>query len=523
MNTNELRKWLEEKEGKTFLKKYQKEKKDRYPSDHDYKGFFFKYAAFITTVLLSLGLLSSILIYVRTSDPFKASAVAFLIVWLVVFLRYFLWAIYHYNVNYGLTIKDWKKIEEARERFKNGEHVFPHEMQGRTFNPYRSQTFGIPRGTVRGMLAFTLLFGAIAILIASMGMDQQDLQNTLIRDQFEFFKTAFLMMMAFYFGDKSLRFLQNRWKGPQTQEGNTTFNRTSNKQETPTTPSSENNEVAEDDAIHLEDDHIFATDEGLETANNSMTDIKKQMNLFGTSSPTPDLIHISDVTDDEDEGEDGHINIKYPRTPIIDAGHGGILNGKYTTGNMKKYEFNGPGQKNFTIYEGVVNRKIALKLIEKLEAKGLPYYSLNADDPRDTPLLTRVKQANELYKTDKSCYYLSIHSNANSSVLKGKGIKARGFEIWTSKGKTKSDMVAKIAGEAYKKHFAEKYRWRGLKEANFTVLAKTHCPAILVENLFFDNYDEATFLNSDEGQEAIADCLFDAVQAIYDSYDEQDV
>ena len=162
-----------------------------------------------------------------------------------------------------------------------------------------------------------------------------------------------------------------------------------------------------------------------------------------------------------------------------------------------------------------------MKLIDKLEEKGLPYYNLNADDPRDSSLSSRVAQANELYKTDKSCYYLSIHSNANSSMLKGKGITANGFEVWTSKGNTKSDMVAKIAGDAYKKHFAKNFRWRGLKEANFTVLSKTHCPAILVENLFFDNYKEAKFLMSEEGQEAIANCLAEAAQNIYDSYEEQ--
>src|SRR5690606_29238605 len=36
----------------------------------------------------------------------------------------------------------------------------------------------------------------------------------LVRQQFEFFETAFLMMIAFYFGDKSLRYLQKRWRDP---------------------------------------------------------------------------------------------------------------------------------------------------------------------------------------------------------------------------------------------------------------------------------------------------------------------
>jgi len=60
------------------------------------------------------------------------------------------------------------------------------------------------------MIAFTLLFGAIAVLIVSIGMRNQWDENTVFWDQYEFFKTAFLMMIAFYFGSRSLQYLQNR-------------------------------------------------------------------------------------------------------------------------------------------------------------------------------------------------------------------------------------------------------------------------------------------------------------------------
>ena len=51
------------------------------------------------------------------------------------------------------------------------------------------------------------------------------------------------------------------------------------------------------------------------------------------------------------------------------------------------------------------------------------------------------------------------------------------------------------------------------KEENFYVLKQTHCPAILVENLFFDNRKEAEFLLSDAGQTQIAMTLFEAILA----------
>src|SRR5690606_32367744 len=41
----------------------------------------------------------------------------------------------------------------------------------------------------------------------------------LVRQQFEFFETAFLMMIAFYFGDKSLRYLKDRWADPNRGTG----------------------------------------------------------------------------------------------------------------------------------------------------------------------------------------------------------------------------------------------------------------------------------------------------------------
>ena len=61
------------------------------------------------------------------------------------------------------------------------------------------------------MIAFTLLFGALAMLVASIGMKNELDPASMFWDQYEFFKTAFLMMIAFYFGSRSLQYLnQNK-------------------------------------------------------------------------------------------------------------------------------------------------------------------------------------------------------------------------------------------------------------------------------------------------------------------------
>ena len=91
--------------------------------------------------------------------------------------------------------------------------------------------------------------------------------------------------------------------------------------------------------------------------------------------------------------------------------------------------------------------------------------------------------------------------------------------MFSSVGETPSDVLARIAGQEYKRHFNGMFRFRGVKEANFRVLKSTRCPAILVENLFFDNYFEAKYLLSDEGQEAIANCLLDIVRSIHFYYE----
>ncbi len=190
------------------------------------------------------------------------------------------------------------------------------------------------------------------------------------------------------------------------------------------------------------------------------------------------------------------------KTILVDAGHGGIHQGKYMTdpkwGKFYKHS------EDFIAYEGVTNRAIAKLLMEKLKAAGIPYVQIH-HDYLDTPLSGLVVNANAV-KGDT--IYLSIHSNA------GKG---KGFEVFTSKGETKSDRYAEILCQVLKKDFPE-YPFRqdtrdgdSDKEEDFYVLKHTNCPAVLVELLFFDELEQAKFLNSPQGQERLANALFKAV------------
>jgi N-acetylmuramoyl-L-alanine amidase len=192
---------------------------------------------------------------------------------------------------------------------------------------------------------------------------------------------------------------------------------------------------------------------------------------------------------------------------LIDAGHGGIdSKGNYTTAPAKQFLF----EDGLLIREGVINRLIANNLHRKLQKIGIDF-ALIHDEVKDLPLHTRAEIANKINAKRGNGIFLSIHSNA------GKG---EGFEFFTSKGETNSDKLVPFMFSAYKKAFPNmKFRIDMAdgdtdKEENFTVLTATSMPAILVENLFFDNRVEADFLLSETGQEMIANTLLGFIEEV---------
>lgn len=125
-------------------------------------------------------------------------ALGLMLLWIGLLIAYYAWAIYFYNINLGLTNQDWAEIRERKQYVPESADDIPSE------NPNAAQTLGLPPGTLRGTIALTLLVGGIAMAVASLGMDPTVKANSFIVDNFDFFKTAFLMMIAFYFGSKAL-------------------------------------------------------------------------------------------------------------------------------------------------------------------------------------------------------------------------------------------------------------------------------------------------------------------------------
>jgi len=133
---------------------------------------------------------------------FKNLTVSIIISWLVVLVAYYAWALYFYNINYGWSEDDWLRFRKE----KGNNPVITEDEP--VANPHKEETLGLPPGTVRGTVALTLLIGGTAMTIAALSFGDRLKDNELLIDNFDFFKKAFLMMIAFYFGTKSLEILQ---------------------------------------------------------------------------------------------------------------------------------------------------------------------------------------------------------------------------------------------------------------------------------------------------------------------------
>lgn len=196
------------------------------------------------------------------------------------------------------------------------------------------------------------------------------------------------------------------------------------------------------------------------------------------------------------------------KTIVLDFGHGGLdKSGRYTTGTKKMHTFS----ETEIAYEGVINRQIGKRLQRKLAGTNLNIITtVDADDPTDVSLGNRVRTANK--QNPKETILISIHSNAFNT-------RVRGFELFTSKGLTESDKIAESIADEVEQVYKElnlKLRYDLSdgdkdKEADFYVLRKSKCPAVLIECLFFDNYEDYKHLTDVYFQERLAIAIYKGI------------
>ena len=195
---------------------------------------------------------------------------------------------------------------------------------------------------------------------------------------------------------------------------------------------------------------------------------------------------------------------------LLDPGHGGIIDGVYQTSGKRSPIWEDGTQ----LFEGEFTRDIVSRIQMKLNELNIDNQDIVNSD-KDISLKRRVGIANSIHSRKRNCIYVSVHANA---FKKNKG---KGWEVWTSRGETKSDEYATFFFDAMKEEFSDYNTWRVDtsdgdvdKESNFYVLKNTSMPALLTENFFMTHWDDYKIISSEEGRQKIADAHVNAIMKI---------
>ena len=180
---------------------------------------------------------------------------------------------------------------------------------------------------------------------------------------------------------------------------------------------------------------------------------------------------------------------------LIDPGHGIDTPGKRSPDGL--------------FLEYLWNRQVADLILEGLVSAGIDA-SLVVTETNDVSLRNRVNRVNTICNRlgASNVLLVSIHANAagNGSVW----MNAKGWSCYTSKGKTKSDQVAECLYDAFEEEFQDRKIRKDMSdgdrdwEENFYVLQKSRCPAVLLENFYYDNREECAWMLQEETKKRIA-------------------
>lgn len=155
---------------------------------------------------------------------------------------------------------------------------------------------------------------------------------------------------------------------------------------------------------------------------------------------------------------------------VLDAGHGG----------------HDPGAVGNGLREKDVTLTIVTKIGEMLKEYERVDVHYTRTDDQFIELSERAAMANRI----GADFFLSVHVNAGGGT---------GFESYIFNGNVSNATVAYqnvIHSEIMKA--IGNVTDRGKKRANYAVLRETNMPALLTENLFIDNKNDATKLNSEQ-------------------------
>lgn len=202
---------------------------------------------------------------------------------------------------------------------------------------------------------------------------------------------------------------------------------------------------------------------------------------------------------------------------LIDNGHGAD---NYTNGKYSPIVDGMSIENDATVYdhrfrEGNFNRLVAAELVTRLRDLGYDAERIVTED-RNVPLMARVERVNSWCRRlgKENVLFISVHANAaNDGNI---WMEARGFSVWVAKQASIASHKLAItftsaaidAGLMGNRSVPKEHYW----QADFFVLKHTLCPAVLTENLFYDNRDDLKIIASPAGQEKIVQLHVNAIK-----------
>lgn len=180
---------------------------------------------------------------------------------------------------------------------------------------------------------------------------------------------------------------------------------------------------------------------------------------------------------------------------LIDPGHGIDTPGKRSPDGLFR--------------EYLWNRQVADLILEGLVSAGVDA-SLVVTETNDVSLRNRVNRVNTICNRLGASNVLLVSIHANAAGNGSAWMNAKGWSCYTSRGKTKSDQVAECLYDAFEAEFQDRKIRKDMSdgdmdwEENFYVLQKSKCPAVLLENFFYDNSEECAWMLQEETKKRIA-------------------
>jgi len=161
---------------------------------------------------------------------------------------------------------------------------------------------------------------------------------------------------------------------------------------------------------------------------------------------------------------------------VLDAGHGGKDTGAI-------------GCNGF--YEKGVNLKIAKKAAYLLRQKGIEVIMVRNDDT-----FVELNRRADIANRNRPDLFVSIHSDS------GLNRSMHGFTIYAARAASQNSLKsAAIIEKAMRRTGLTS---NGVRKANYRVLVRTRCPAVLIEMGYLSNYREAALLVDERFQNQVA-------------------